>query len=39
MKLRDLDETMTGTEAAGIGRDSVFVGQIESGEIYNQAAG
>ncbi len=37
VKLRDLDETMTGTEAAGIGRDSVFVGQIESGEIYNQA--
>ena len=36
-KLRDLDDTLVSTELAGIGRDSVFVGQIQSGEIYNQA--
>ena len=37
VKLRDLDDTLTGTALPGIGRDSVFVGQIEAGEIYNQS--
>ena len=37
VKLRELDDTLTDTELPGIGRDSVFVGQIEAGEIYNQS--
>ena len=37
VKLRQLDETLTNTELPEIGRDSVFVGQIQAGEIYNQS--
>ena len=37
VKLRELDDTLTDTELPGIGRESVFVGQIEAGEIYNQS--
>ncbi len=37
VKLRELDETLTNTELPEVGRDSVFVGQIQAGEIYNQS--
>ena len=36
-ELKDLDVRLTATRHEVSGRDSVFVGQLESGEIFNQA--
>ena len=36
-ELKDLDERLTATRHEVSGRDSAFVGQFESGEIFNQA--